>query len=234
MTIRVLIIEDDVGIGSLLVRALSKWGFDVTLERNGSQGIERFEHEKYDVALIDGLLPGRNGFAVASRIRALEGGDKIGLVMISAAFRNHQAKNDAHNAGFDAFYAKPFVVSEVREKLVELAGKYTGQKLVAPPAPSRSAPAPAPPGGRSLTRPGIPKAMAMAAAATSGKTSSAQVERNRTVEKAPKDPADDVDLLLGQRADSGKFSSAVRAHVPRRPAFKVNSGSLALEDPAHS
>gem|GEM_PF-2091171 len=214
VTIRVLILEDDASIASLLTRALSKWGFEVTLERNGDKGVERFEQGKFDVALVDGLLPGRNGFAVASRIRALPGGDKIGLVMMSAAFKNAQSKRDAHNAGFDAFYAKPFVVSQLREKLVELAKVYTGAELTpstrkVPRAPSSTSPSgrSQPPNKRTSTSAEIPKAKA------------------QTV-------VDDVDPLLGKAAPTAKNTptTSSRVRVPHRPAFKVDSGSLALEE----
>ncbi|MCP4500905.1 MAG: response regulator [Deltaproteobacteria bacterium] len=236
MTIRVLILEDDPGIASLLTRALGKWGFDVTLERNGAKGVEHFSNGGFDVALIDGLLPGRNGFAIASRIRALKGGDKIGLVMMSAAFRNAQAKNDAHNAGFDAFYAKPFVIGELREKLVELADKYTGAQL----KPQKLAPA-KPQGPRSTrakTIADIPAAKAKSAQTNPPKqsnnvkvhdaASSASVAKTSAAAKT----SDEIDPLFGQVTQAAVSPVAPRTHTPRRPAFKVDSGSLTLEERA--
>lgn len=130
MTVRLLIIEDDPEIAALLKRYLTRKGFDLVLETNGEAGVNRFRQDEFHVILCDGLLPKGNGFFVSKEIRASPGGQNVGLVMMSAAYRSTGARREASEAGFDAYFAKPFAVSELAQKLAELALKYTGVKLI--------------------------------------------------------------------------------------------------------
>jgi CheY-like chemotaxis protein len=130
MTVNLLIIEDDPEIADLLKRYLSRKGFDLAIETSGEAGVSRFRRDEFHVVLCDGLLPKGNGFFVAKEIRASPGGQNVGLVMMSAAYRSAGARREASEAGFDAYYAKPFVVADVSKSLEDLALKYAGERLV--------------------------------------------------------------------------------------------------------
>jgi CheY-like chemotaxis protein len=99
----------------------------------------------FDVVLTDGLLPGRNGFQVAQAIRASPGGSRVGLAMFSGAFRGTRAQADAAHAGFDAYYAKPFVLTDLRDGLLALAARTSGKSWPLPgPSPGTASSTPAP------------------------------------------------------------------------------------------
>jgi DNA-binding response OmpR family regulator len=124
-----LLVEDDAEISQLLQRYLTRQGFEVTHVVDGAVAIQAFiaaasTKTPFDVVLTDGLLPGKTGYQVAQAIRATAAGRRVGIAMMSAAFRGNRARGDALNSGMDAFFAKPFVLSELRDTLVALARRH--------------------------------------------------------------------------------------------------------------
>jgi CheY-like chemotaxis protein len=113
-------IEDDKEIATLLERYLRRLGYLVVHAVDGQAGIDTFAGGGFDLVLTDGLLPKKNGFDTVSAIRAMPNSRGVGVVMMSAAFKNARARNDATARGVDAFFAKPFVLAELRDKLAEL------------------------------------------------------------------------------------------------------------------
>jgi len=126
--VRLLLIEDEAELALLLVRYLGRYGVEVTHVSDGTVGVDAFlaaskTDHPFDVVLTDGLLPGKNGFQVAQAIRASTAGSRVGLALFSAAFRGARAQADAAQAGFDAYFAKPFVLTDLRDGLLKLAAR---------------------------------------------------------------------------------------------------------------
>lgn len=154
MGIRLLIVEDDREIARLLSTYLSRFDFDVTVEYDGEAGWQRYQKSAFDVVLLDGLLPGRIGIDIARDIREAQGGDRVGIAMMSAAFKSSATRREAlHKVGVDAWFDKPFVVADLREKLTALAQaknpalrhakspqRHAPKTGAAPAAPAPSAP----------------------------------------------------------------------------------------------
>ena len=141
-----LLVEDDSEISQLLLRYLTRQGFVVTHVGDGIAAIAAFNAAStttspFDVVLTDGLLPGKNGYQVAQAIRGTAAGARVGLAMMSAAFRGNRARTDALNSGMDAYFAKPFVLSELRDSLITLARRHR-TAIGAPLAPLPSAATP--------------------------------------------------------------------------------------------
>ena len=66
---RILLIDDDVELCSLLKQLLGREGFDVATEHDGLHGLERAKESSYDLVLLDVMLPGIDGFEVLRRLR---------------------------------------------------------------------------------------------------------------------------------------------------------------------
>ncbi len=66
---KVLCIEDEHFIGELYQRALSKAGYDITLELDGLKGLELAQSGKYDIILLDLMLPTMTGIEVLRRLK---------------------------------------------------------------------------------------------------------------------------------------------------------------------
>lgn len=148
---RLLLVEDEPEIGKLLHRFLSRTGFEVVWVRDGEAATRRFAAEPFHLVLTDGLLPKKTGLDIAREIRASPRGARTGVVMMTAAFRTGRARRDAYDVGVDAFFEKPFVVTELRAKLLELlerqreAGSDVAIEPSAPvPADARAKPASSP------------------------------------------------------------------------------------------
>ena len=121
LPVRVLVIEDDDTLATLLLRALHRDGCFITHARDGAEGLEAFKKEQPHVVLCDGLLPKMTGFEVCKAIRD-EAGDRVGLILMSAAFKTLSKRSkDVQEARADAFLSKPFVLGDLRRRVLDLA-----------------------------------------------------------------------------------------------------------------
>ena len=66
---KILIVEDEVKTGDYLRQGLSEAGYVVDLARNGTDGLHLALHENYDLAVLDVMLPGLDGWHVLKEIR---------------------------------------------------------------------------------------------------------------------------------------------------------------------
>ena len=66
---RVLIIDDEEAICSMLLYALSRDGIDADIATNGSDGLEKFHQDQFDIVITDMIMPGMDGNSIARQIR---------------------------------------------------------------------------------------------------------------------------------------------------------------------
>jgi CheY-like chemotaxis protein len=69
---KVLVIDDEPGIRSLLDTLLSRKGYDVVLAENGQKGLECFRRDRPDVLVLDLKMPGMDGLTVLRQVRSLD------------------------------------------------------------------------------------------------------------------------------------------------------------------
>jgi two-component system copper resistance phosphate regulon response regulator CusR len=74
---RILLVEDEVKIARFVRRALQEQGFVVELVGDGDEAYERAQRERYDVIVLDIMLPGRDGRSLAREIARAHGGDVV-------------------------------------------------------------------------------------------------------------------------------------------------------------
>src|SRR6187399_407629 len=67
--LKILLAEDDLNLGVLLVDYLEAEGFDVKLCKDGELALKAFQNNKFDLCLLDVMMPVMDGFAVAKQIR---------------------------------------------------------------------------------------------------------------------------------------------------------------------
>jgi two-component system, OmpR family, response regulator len=68
---QILLCEDDPNLGSVLKNYLELNDYDVILERDGRLGLAAFQREKFDLCLLDVMMPNMDGFTLAEEIRIL-------------------------------------------------------------------------------------------------------------------------------------------------------------------
>ena len=121
---RVLIIEDEPEIGSMLVRALERAGFLPTLVSDGETGWAKGDTEPFTLASLDMNLPRLDGLSILKRWRA----DGVKLpVLVASARGSWTERVDALNAGADDYIVKPFVLDEVIARIHAVLRRGAGQ-----------------------------------------------------------------------------------------------------------
>ena len=105
---RILIIEDDSTIRALLEMALLGAGFrDVKSSSRGDEGLAEAKRMKPDLVLLDLMLPGLDGFAVAERIRGTPELAATRIIMLTARTQNADIVRGL-SCGADDYITKPF------------------------------------------------------------------------------------------------------------------------------
>ena len=101
---RLLVVDDDTELCSLVTRYLEAEGFHVDTVSHGQEGIERALSGEYSLVVLDVMLPGINGFDVLRRIRA---DSRIPVIMLSARAEDVE-RIVGLEIGADDYLAKPF------------------------------------------------------------------------------------------------------------------------------
>ncbi|MFB5673285.1 response regulator transcription factor [Paenibacillus terreus] len=133
MRSKVLIIDDDEKIVSMLRRGLAFEGYEVTTAANGAEGLNQLLIDEPDVVVLDVMMPQVDGFEVCRRLRAA--GSTVPILMLTA-------KDEVENRvkgldiGADDYLVKPFALEELLARVRALLRRKTehheggGQKLV--------------------------------------------------------------------------------------------------------
>jgi len=102
---KILLCEDDTNLGMVLKNYLELNDYDVILERDGRLGLAAFQREKFDICLLDVMMPNMDGFTLAEEIRDVD--PDIPLFFLSAK----TMKDDiiqGYKLGADDYITKPF------------------------------------------------------------------------------------------------------------------------------
>ena len=124
MSAKLLIIEDDTAVSASLQRRLRFEGFDVQVADRGEVALELLPELQPDLILLDVMLPGLDGFAVAERIRGLS---NVPILMLTAR-DSVEDRVSGLERGADDYLVKPF---ELPELLARIRALLRRSKLVA-------------------------------------------------------------------------------------------------------
>lgn len=101
----ILLVEDDFNLGIVVQDFLSLEGYTVHLCRDGKEGLQKFNKNKYDVCLLDVMLPEKDGYEIAEDIRKVD--KEIPIIFLTAK-SNPEDKVKGFKAGGDDYITKPF------------------------------------------------------------------------------------------------------------------------------
>lgn len=102
---KILLCEDDTNLGMVLKNYLELNDYEVTLERDGRLGLAAFQREKYDICLLDVMMPNMDGFTLAEEIRDVD--PDIPLFFLSAKTMKEDIIQ-GYKLGADDYITKPF------------------------------------------------------------------------------------------------------------------------------
>jgi DNA-binding response OmpR family regulator len=108
--IKILLVEDDQNLGTILKEYLELKGYIVTREEDGERGFKRFFSEKFDLCILDVMMPRKDGFTLAKEIRQR---DKNTPLIFLTAKSLQKDKLEGLRLGGDDYITKPFSSEEL-------------------------------------------------------------------------------------------------------------------------
>lgn len=118
---RVLIVEDDDAIRTLLERALASRGFDVVTARDGHEALAAVGAAAPDLAIVDVMMPGLDGFSFVLRLRKRASTADLPVVFMSARTDARSIKTGI-GLGARQYVTKPFKMRTLIDKIERVMG----------------------------------------------------------------------------------------------------------------
>ena len=116
---RILVVEDEVAIREFEVINLNRVGYETVEAGSGEEALEIFDNdpEGFQIALLDVMMPGMDGFALCKEIRSRS--DSIGIIMLTAKSQEMD-KISGLMIGADDYITKPFSPTELLARVDSL------------------------------------------------------------------------------------------------------------------
>ena len=120
LPLRILLAEDGVMNQKLAVALLSKWGHQVTVASDGRKAVHAFEHEPFDLVLMDLQMPEMDGFEATACIRELQKVSKHRVPIIAMTARAMKGDRELCLAsGMDGYVSKPIRQRDLYQAIAE-------------------------------------------------------------------------------------------------------------------
>ena len=110
---RILLVDDEQSIQTLLSYPLRKDGYHVTSALDGSEALRRFEEGRFDLVILDLMLPQLNGVEVCRHLRSRS---QVPIIMLTAK-ASETDKGAGLEVGADDYITKPFSMREFRSRV---------------------------------------------------------------------------------------------------------------------
>ncbi|MEO2082398.1 MAG: response regulator transcription factor [Desulfurobacteriaceae bacterium] len=116
MNVRVLLIEDDEDLGELVKYNLEKQNFSVDWVLDGKEALEKLKAKRYDIIILDLMLPGMSGLDLCKKIRK-ETINRETPVIVLTALSDEDTKVAGFSSGADDYVTKPFSMKELLARI---------------------------------------------------------------------------------------------------------------------
>lgn len=132
---KILLVEDDPNLGMLVQEYLQLKGkFDVTLCKDGEEGLRAFSREPYDLCIFDVMMPRKDGFTLGREVRKIN--PRVPIIFATAKAMMED-KTEAFNLGGDDYITKPFRIEELLLRINALLKRVSPEKNGAGETPTR-------------------------------------------------------------------------------------------------
>ncbi len=132
--IRILVVEDDAHIRAGLVDTLESEGYKTSAAANGEQALALFASARFDLVLLDVMLPGKSGYDVCRAIRAASA--TVPVIMLTAKGEEID-KVVGLQLGADDYITKPFGVHELLARIAAVLRRSARAGGAAPAGPDK-------------------------------------------------------------------------------------------------
>jgi DNA-binding response OmpR family regulator len=110
----ILYVEDDLTLSFVTKENLELRGFEIDACENGSDALKKFNEKRYDLCVLDVMLPNMDGFTLAEQIRKTD--DEIPIIFLTAR-STKEDKIFGLRLGADDYIIKPFSIEELALKI---------------------------------------------------------------------------------------------------------------------
>ncbi len=114
MKTKILLVEDDMNLGDVLHDYLELQEYDVIRAMDGVEGLENFKLQKFDLLILDVMLPRKDGFTLAGEIRQIN--PQVPIIFLTARGQAEDRVN-GFKAGCDDYITKPFSSEELELRI---------------------------------------------------------------------------------------------------------------------
>jgi DNA-binding response OmpR family regulator len=118
--VKVLIVEDEKKIASLLRKGLESQGFVVDVSHHGDEGFTLATTRPYDVVILDIMLPGKDGLSILRERKT-----PVPIILLTARSELNE-RLEGLNLGADDYLTKPFHIEELIARLHAITRRATG------------------------------------------------------------------------------------------------------------
>ena len=122
---KILLCEDDESLGMLLREYLQAKDYSVTLAPDGEAGFQHFSNEKFDLCILDVMMPKKDGFTLAQDIRKING--IIPIVFLTAKSLKDDVL-EGFRIGADDYITKPFSMEEMLLRIEAIMRRISGKR----------------------------------------------------------------------------------------------------------
>ena len=112
--LKIMLCEDDENLGMLLREYLQAKGYDTVLCADGEVGYKAFLTEKFDLCVLDVMMPKKDGFSLAKDIRQIN--QEIPIIFLTAKTLKEDIF-DGFKIGADDYLTKPFSMEELTYRI---------------------------------------------------------------------------------------------------------------------
>jgi len=120
---RLLVVEDDPNLGRMLTDYLRARGYEADLRTDGQQGAQAYGKGKYDLVLLDVMMPQKDGFTLAREIRAKDA--EVPIIFLTAKSMK-QDTIQGFQSGADDYLTKPFGMEELLLRIAAVLRRTKG------------------------------------------------------------------------------------------------------------
>lgn len=116
---RVLIVDDNEELRDFLALSLTEAAVEAVTAENSDDALLKIETDKFDVLIIDSVMAGNDGIALAQQIRATKAGKNVPILLMSS-LSTALARRMATSVGCNQFLVKPFGAMQLLEQVRNL------------------------------------------------------------------------------------------------------------------
>ena len=124
---RILLVEDDPNFGTVLKDYLSLNDYNVTLAKDGLEGLIMFKNDDYDLCILDVMMPRKDGFTLAKDIRGTN--SEVPIIFLTAKTMKEDVLK-GYQAGADDYLNKPFDSEVLLYKIKVILQRKEGEQNV--------------------------------------------------------------------------------------------------------